>query len=250
MYTKIEDVIAWLIVNRVENFKVYQAAIWEENKMDNKCILSCTADDETIDTKRENFINTMERYGSGEFIIKQADGNGKCAVCKLKIDSRDSQPKQIQQPQMNGFQPSGNFISRTEMEALLAKQKSEFEAQRMNDRLERLEAELKEAKKEASENSGAMTNFFKELMPLARPFVNGLMAKRAAQPVAIGALDCGDNVEPHEEEIDVTEEEFSIICQSINAWKKKDKDYIRILQKLPEFVDNPMYETAKNFILQ
>lgn len=251
-YENVDDVLAWMVMNNVNNFYLFQSGK-EESKLNNNCLLSCVDENETADCKRDKLRQVIESYGYGEYVIKQADGNSKNAFCKLRISSkRAEQQAQQQAPQqISGLQTPGDMVSRTELNAMLEKQRAEFETQRMNDKLNKLEEELRQAKKEVAESGGALNTFLTKVTPFIEPVLSGLLAKRMPQPAMIGQLDTPTELEqPQEHDIDVTEEEFTIIVQSINEWKKQDPDYLKILQALPKFVTNPMYNTAKNFILQ
>lgn len=246
-YENIDDVLAWMLMNNVNNFYLFQSGK-EESKLNNNCLLSCTDENETPDCKRDKLIKVVDSYGYGEYVIKQADGNSKNAFCKLRISKRGEQ--QQPQQQISGIDTTG-MISRSELNAILEKQKAEFEQSRLEDKLNRLEDELKQAKKEVAESGGALEKFLTKITPFVEPVLSGVLAKRTA-PAMIGQLDSQptETEHPQEHEIDVTEEEFAIIVQSINEWKAQDPDYLKILQALPKFVSNPMYNTAKNFILQ
>lgn len=253
MYTNVDDVLAWLVLNRVQNFLVFQAGR-EDTKMGNSCILNCTFDDDTLDNKRQSFIDTIKSYGDGDYVIRQMDGNSKNAVCKLRISGSGKGGAQVQQQaQINGI--PNDCVSRKELEAILAEQQAKFNAERLNDKMARLEKELEEAKKEAKANGGAMSEFFQKVTPFVAPVLQGFLSKKMPQSASmIGALDRelqNDNQDTsNETELDMTEEELAQVYEALQAWKEKDPDYIKILCALPKFVENPMYNTAKNFILQ
>lgn len=252
MYTNVDDVLAWLVINRVQNFLIFQAGK-EDTKMGNSCILNCTFEDDTPDNKRQSFIDVINRYGNGDYVIRQVDGNSKNAFCKLRIT--DKAPAQQTQPQINGVTGSNDSVSQKELEAILAEQQAKFNAERLTDKLERMEKELAEARREAKENGGAFNNFFQKLTPFVAPVLQGFLAKKMPQSASmIGALDRelqNDNQDTsNETELDMTEEELAQVYEALQAWKEKDPDYIKILCAFPKFVENPMYNTAKNFILQ
>ena len=253
-YTSLDDVLASFVINRVQNFIVFQAGK-EDNKMSNNCILNCTYEDDTPDQKRQNLIDTIKAYGNGDYIIKQCDGNAKNTCIRLRItDGKTTQPAQA----VAVANVPNDSISRTELEAILAKKDSEFQMERLNDKLERMQKELGEAKAEAKKNSGALNEFFEKVTPFVAPVLQGLLSKR--MPTAVGML---DNNEPQEQplqaqqqetggevDIDLTEEEFNKVMEAITRWKELDPDWLAILCKLPDFVANPMYSTAKKFILK
>ena len=66
-----------------------------------------------------------------------------------------------------------------------------------------------------------------------------------AQPLQAPQQETGGEVD-----IDLTEEEFNKVMEAITRWKELDPDWLSILCKLPDFVANPMYGTAKEFILK
>ena len=232
MYTNVDDVLAWLVLNRVQNFLVFQAGR-EDTKMGNSCILNCTFDDDTPDNKRQSFIDTIKSYGDGDYVIRQMDGNSKNAVCKLRISGSGKGGAQVQQQaQINGI--PNDCVSRKELEAILAEQQAKFNAERLNDKMARLEKELEEAKKEAKANGGAMSEFFQKVTPFVAPVLQGFLSKRMPTPSMVGALDSVEQPNETDNELDLTEEELAQIYDALSEWKSKDPDYIKILLALPK----------------
>lgn len=246
MFTDIEQVIKWLHDNRIRNFCVYQSGK-ENSDRGNRQLLNCTFEDETEEAKERKLRDCLEAFGSGDFVIKQVDGNSKNAECILRIRQNSTSA------QIGGFGPSVGYTEK-EVNALLAQQRAEFEKERTEERFKRLEEELKEARKEASENGGAMSEFVKNITPFVQPVLSGLLGRRTQQ---IGMLDQqpqAQQMQPQQEEqtedMDLTDEEFKKLCQALREWKEADPDYLQIIFAIPQFAKtNPMYGTAKNFIL-
>lgn len=242
MYSNIEDVISWLIMNRVQNFIVFQAGR-EDSKMNNNCILNCTFEDDTTENKRQSLIDCLNNYGAGDYVIKQVDSNSKNAMCKVRISGKKEEQQQT--AQINSI-PQQGYMSKTEVDALLSKQQSEFQQQVMLDKINSLQEVLEEQNKELEERNSAMDNFLKQITPFVAPVLQGLLGRRV--PSQIGVLDVQESNDSNEQ--DFTDEELDRIFAVLAKWKEYDSDYIKILEGLADLFDTPTYKMAKDFIIK
>lgn len=243
MYSNIEDVISWLIMNRVQNFVVFQAGR-EDSKMNNNCILNCTFEDDTTENKRQSLIDCLNNYGVGDYVIKQVDSNSKNAMCKVRISGKKEDQQQT--AQINSL-PQPGYMSKTEVDALLSKQQSEFQQQVMMDKLTSLQEILEEQNKELEERNSAMDNFLKQITPFVAPVLQGLLGRSARVPSQIGVL---DSVQDDSNNTDFTDEELDRIFAVLAKWREYDSDYIKILEGLTNLFNTPTYKMAKDFIIK
>lgn len=247
MYTDIEQVIEQLRDNKVSNFIVYEGKN-NGDKYNNGILLDCTFDDETTEQKFDKLRKCIERQVENFYTIKSLDGNSK--NCLLYLNTcKKSQPNPQQVASVGALPNLDGYISKNELNAILAQKESEFNARRTEEKLERLEKELKDAQA----SNGAVNDFFQKITPFVGPILSGFFKNRVPQVAQIGALNADapelPQTEDEGEELDITDEDFKRICGALREWGSKDKDYINILCALPSFVENPMYETAKKFIL-
>lgn len=243
MYSNIEDVISWLIMNRVQNFVVFQAGR-EDSKMNNNCILNCTFEDDTTENKRQSLIDCLNNYGAGDYVIKQVDSNSKNAMCKVRISSKKEEQQQT--AQINSL-PQPGYMSKTEVDALLSKQQSEFQQQVMMDKLTSLQEVLEAQNKELEERNSAMDNFLKQITPFVAPVLQGLLGRVTRVPSQIGVL---DSVQDDSNDSDFSDEELDRIFAVLAKWKEYDSDYLKILEGLTNLFDTPTYKMAKDFIIK
>lgn len=154
-------------------------------------------------------------------------------------------------PSVNGISsiPEG-YVSRTELENILAKE-------RLSMKMERLEAELEDLKKENKELNTPVQEFWRKVAPVAPAVIQGILGKfiPAPMPAAVGMLDVenkeDNNNESENEEIELKDEEYTLLMKYLADWKESDPDWLTLLGKISEMAKskNPFYEQAKAMLL-
>ena len=250
MVNNLEYIKRWLLDMKVNRFSIYEATkSKDEAGRGNGNALKLTGD-EPIEEKIQTFEDWCDN-NTGSFILVQQDGNSYNSELKFMLPFRGlPQPKQPATPvTIQGTGVPAGYISKEELETRLENVELKMKLQRMED-------DMNELKKQAEQNSSASSEFFKAVTPFVGPVLQGLLGgkMKAAQ---IGSLDAQrqETEEPEEietsqeESFDISDEDFKRLTEDLKRWKEADEDYLELIHKMSFLTSDPMYGTAKQMIM-
>lgn len=235
MVTNFDYLEKWLSDMKVNNFQV-----WKIDKQGtvNRNNGYCFASKDGAQNAIENFREWCEN-NTGSYLLQQFDGNSNNAEIEFSLPFRPKRQDPVQQqPQVQpyiGFTDSEHYYTKREFEIMM-------ENERLKNKVERLEEQVKELK----ENSSASGEFFKTITPFVGPVVQGFLNKQTAGTQIAGLAAAEETTES--EGFDIPEADFKQLTEDLKRWSAKDPEYLKVIHKLSLFVENPMYLTAKGML--
>jgi len=248
MLNNVEHVEKWIRDNKLIRWNV------SHTEQGNSFVFM-SDEDVPLETNLSNFRNMMDYVKSGKLFIVASKNEGKDTrnLFKECFSTLNTPLSSAIGNASSAFVPEG-YVSKSELENLLSKERMSF-------RLERLEDELKTKTERIKELETPTQDFFRSLAPLAPPIIQGLAAQfiPAAQiPVSIGRID----VDPQavtESQLEISapeteflsEEENTLLNESLTAWSNADDDWLILLEKIAKLAaaKNPFYSQAKSLLL-
>ncbi len=245
MLANVEDVISWLELNSLE---WWTASL---TKDDNAKVFD-SLEDETLETRKKRFRDTMRLATGNRFIIR-AKTNKQAGRGMFQEEFANNQGN-LQASQSTIGTVTG--ITPDEVEKRIADALAKAERERELKELREQNNQLQKALKEVD---SVGTRFMQKLEPfigvIAQSFVSKLVPNNPA--VSIASIDTVSDTDPdHENEITDLETSQEVeqtqlrIENALIKWMKADPDYIDLLEAIAKLADekDPMYNMAKGFI--
>lgn len=225
MIQNVEDVIKWLDLNQNEWFTV------STTNDDNKKVFD-SVEDETYETRKRRFRDTMQLCTGGRFVIKAK--SNKTAGRGLFTEEFANNTASGSAPAVAGVQPVVSGITPDEVERRIT---DALDRDRKARELEALRAELKEARAELKENDSTINR----ILNRAEPLIGMLMSKMIPGTAQMGIA--GTNqpipVESVEDQREVSEEEIDELSArielAITKWGTADAGFIEVLEFIADF---------------
>lgn len=246
MIANLEDLKARILRQNIQKFVIYPLGK-STDAVRQKGNCESYTDEDSIENKLlrlESFWQEEATGGGGRYeLVETAKTSDTSQFAFTIYPERQMQPQQQpqiiyqQQPQV-GQIPEG-YMNIREVETKL-------ENERLKLRLEALESEVKDLRKENQSLATPTADFFKQITPFVQPILSGLLRRPTAQ---IGSLDQPQQQQDSEVDLDITEEEFQQLCAALRKWKEADSDYLKIIVALSDFTNDSMYSSAKSFVL-
>lgn len=250
MVNNFDYITRWLYDMNVKKFCIWEAGKGkDENGRSNGNALKLNGD-EPLEEKIETFHDWCDN-NTGSFILVQQDGNSYNSELRFMLPFRRHEmaaASAVASPAV-GTVPAGYYSER--------EFQTQLENERLKMRLERLEEEAKEYKQAAQQSSSAANEFFKTVTPFVAPVLQGLFGKKMAT-AQIGSLDAPGQmdepeapgqVEDRDGELDIPDELFKRLTEDLKRWKSADPDYLDLIHKLSHLTTDPMYQTAKQMLI-
>jgi hypothetical protein len=226
MIQNVEDVIKWLDLNQNEWFTV------STTNDDNKKVFD-SLEDETYESRKRRFRDTMQLCTGGRFVIKaksnKTAGRGGFTEEFANITIGGSAPA------VAGVTPVVSGITTDELERRIT---DALDRDRKARRLEELEAQLKEARAELKESDSAVNRILLRAEPIIGMIMNKMIPGTAqmgiagtTQTIPVDGIVEQQN-EVSEEEID---EMSTRIELAITKWGTADPDFIQVLEFIADF---------------
>lgn len=245
------DVEQWLRVNNLDAWEI------KSKDADNSWIFE-TDPELSFEKNLAKFHETMSLCKSGRFIINAGRGElARKGRFNETFSNQESAPlfiKEEPQPHVAAVPtiPEG-YISRSELDMILAKRDQEIKVQKM-------ESELKELKEENKKLNEPLQKFFRTVTPFAEPVIGALISKFAGANIAVAGMPTDEPIQreaiaPTEQQEDVcfelSDEDGARLMNSLNDWRNADADFLQLIEKISQMAasGNPMYATAKNMLL-
>lgn len=244
MIQDFDYLLRWLTAQKINDFRVFPKAAGKLDRGNGSVFMTDT--EEPNEKKIEDFKDWFYNDLGGIYVLQQIGGNSNNAQIDFKIPYRSEQTQRENAAQTTQFVPSvaaipDGYLSEKEFE-------TRVENERLKMQIEKLESEIKELKKNAENSGGGASEFFKAVTPFVAPVLQGILNKGKVTPVAqIGKLEDGaDNVDGFE----ISDEEFAQLSEDLKVWSSSDPDYLKIIHALSHYTNDPMYNTAKSFLLK
>lgn len=215
----IEDIFRWLEINELEHWKVAKSRGDKNDKVFE------TSDQENLAERKAKFKDVMKYAPSGYFYI-------------IAKKSKTATTGLFENEFMNGATSSAsvgnvanvdtsNFVPKSEINGIV---NTEIEKYKSELKLQQLEAENKELKKELDENGGAIGRMIKRGEPVLNMLIDRFIPKHP--PVQLAGLD----YTPESEETEpASAEENERIQIALEKWNAADPEFIEVLEFIANF---------------
>lgn len=226
MSKQIDDIIRLLELNEITLWTV------SSGDGDNKRVFD-SLDDETLATRQDRFRKVMELYPAGRLILlgsrSKNDTRGKF---RYEFENRREDATAISGVQ--SVQPTVG-LSKDEVKDQIAAAIEEHDRKR---RLEELEAENKQLKKEVKEMEGSGIGLIRRAEPIISQLIDRFIPRPAT--VTMAGIENNTNTEPVEfESIGEVDEETTARAQAaIVMWAEADPDFLQVLEFIADFAAN------------
>lgn len=222
----IEDVIRWIDLNGIEFWKVSKSRGDKNDKVFE------TEKDEAMAEKKARFKDVLKLYPGNYFIVQgrksytQTTGN-------FEYEFMNGQNASAA---VGGVSPAvgGDYVPKSEISGMVA---AEIEKYKTEIRLQQLESENKELKKELDENGGAIGRMIKRGEPVLNMLIDRFVPQRPSVQLA-GLERENNNNELQNEETEIIEasnEENERIQAALQQWSEADADFIEVLEFISNF---------------
>lgn len=221
----IEDVIRWIDLNGIEFWKVSKSRGDKNDKVFE------TEKDETMADKKARFRDVMRLYPGNYFVV-----SGKKSVTQTTGQFEyEFMNGQAASPAVGGLTPgvSGDFVPKSEINGLV---NAEIEKFKTELKLQQLEAENKELKKELDENGGAIGRMIKRAEPVLGMLIDRFVPTRPQ--VQLAGIEYTNQPETRNdvsETVEASDEENHRIQIALEKWNAADPDFIQVLEFIADF---------------
>jgi len=218
----IEDVIRWIDLNGIEFWKVSKSRGDKNDKVFE------TEKDETMADKKARFRDVMRLYPGNYFIVSGRKSlTQTTGQFEYEFMNGNSAPAAV-----GGMVPqvSGDFVPKSEINGLV---NAEIEKFKTEMRLQQLEAENKELKKELDENGGAVGRIIKRAEPVLGLLIDRFMPQRPS--VQLAGIERETPNTEHETIEEASDEENERIQAALEKWSEADNDFIEVLEFISNF---------------
>ena len=247
MIANVEKVIEWLDVNGLEHWQVSTTA------SDNSKIFE-TQDDETKEDKISRFRRIMEFCHGNRFVIV-AGKNGKTGRGLFKEEFKNLPEGSRLAPGQDTISgtpqhPGLGFVAIGELDRRLAEERTRI----LQDvKIERLEAELKEANEELRQKDTAFTRTLEKVEPYLGTILGNTIGKMIPQAPMVGVA--GLENESTDSSRTVSDENLSDeerLSLALQRWNAVEPDMIRIIETLADMAERKdnMYSMAKGMLIK
>ena len=219
----IEDVIRWIDLNGIEFWKVSKSRGDKNDKV-------FEADkDETMSEKKARFRDVMRLYPGNYFVV-----SGKKSLTQTTgqfeyefMNGGTSAPASVGSL---GNVDTSNYIPKSEISGLV---NAEIEKFKTEMRLQQLESENKELKKELDENGGAIGRMIKRAEPVLSMLIDRFIPARPA--VQLAGVEYEHSNTSNNEEVEASEDENERIQAALEKWNAADPEFIQVLEFIANF---------------
>lgn len=223
----IEDILRWLEINGLEFFKISKSRGDKNNK-----IYETSSEDNPAERIRK-FRDAMKFAPSGYFYIIARRNE----TATTGLFENEFMNGQAASPAVGGVTPgvSGDFVPKSEISGMV---QAEIEKYKTEVRLQQLEAENKELKKELDENGGAIGRMIKRAEPVLGMLIDRFVPARPS--VQLAGIEHETEFEPEtrnsEPETELaSDEENHRIQLALEKWNAADPDFIQVLEFIADF---------------
>jgi hypothetical protein len=245
MLKDINAVENWLRANGLEHWDV-------KTKDGENSFIFRTADDEPLETRFNRFRNVMALSTGNRFLIIGKKGRNDAKGNFYEEFSNSDHNNQYSAIGSVGSTIPDGYISRNEVENILAKE-------RLALKMERLEKELSEMKEKNKQLEQPINEFLRQLAPFATPVISGLVGKfiPGAIPPGLGALTTDQHThtlldnDNMQEQQGLSTAEQNRLENALTTWSNADNDWLPLLEKVAQLAasgDNT-YNMAKQMLL-
>lgn len=221
----IEDVIRWIDLNGIEFWKVSKSRGDKNDKVFE------TEKDETMADKKARFRDVMRLYPGNYFVV-----SGKKSLTQTTGQFEyEFMNGQTASPAVGGLTPgvSGDFVPKSEINGLV---NAEIEKFKTELKLQQLEAENKELKKELDENGGAIGRMIKRAEPVLGMLIDRFVpARPQVQLAGIEYTNQPETRNDVSETVEASDEENHRIQIALEKWNAADADFIQVLEFIADF---------------
>lgn len=223
MSKQIDDIIRLLELNEVTQWSV------SSGEGDNKRVFD-SLDDETLATRQDRFRKVMDLYPAGRLILTGSrTKNDTRSKFRYEFENRREDTTAISGVQ-NAM--SGVGMSKDEVQQQIAAAIQEHDRKR---RLEELEAENKELRKEVKDIEQSGIGLIKRAEPIISQLIDRFIPRPAS--VTMAGITRNENTEPVEfESIGEVDDETTARAQAaIEQWAEADTEFIQVLEFIADF---------------
>lgn len=236
MIVGIEELIGIVRQLNLQNFEVRKDA-----NDSNSTQLRTDGEKMTQDDKINLLRNVMQNnYGRFYLIGYETTSQTKYRHC-LEFMIKEAGTTQQMAPQLTGFNgvPDG-YMTRSEVETLLAKKD-------MENKVYNMEKEIAELKKEKKDLETPVNEFFRNLAPIASTVVSGLVHKQAPT-AAVAGLDLPEDTTP--DDVDENMKVAQHVEDLMQRWITADPQAIELFEKLVVLCETnrATYDMAKDML--
>lgn len=222
----IEDIFRWLEINDLEHWKVSKSRGDKNDKVFE------TSDQENLAERKAKFKDVMKYAPSGYFYVVAK--KSKTATTGLFenefMNGGTASPASVGNV---GNVDTNNYVPKSEINGLV---NAEIEKFKTELKLQQLEAENKELKKELDENGGAIGRMIKRGEPVLNMLIDRFIPKQPQ--VQLAGIEYTNEPETRNDEpetVEASDEENHRIQIALEKWNAADADFIQVLEFIADF---------------